>query len=141
MTDNDEPDSAAPLASAEHAAPDISASGPVQPADDSFVALFTRLVDDVEDFVRAEVQLYRVELFSRLREGRTAIILIAVAFFLGQAALVALLVGLVATLRGPLGPAGATAVVVLGALAIAAVLGWVAMQRLRDATKIKDRQR
>jgi len=41
--------------------------------------------------VRAELQLYRAQLFARLREGRTAIIMIATAFFLAQAALVAFL--------------------------------------------------
>jgi hypothetical protein len=108
--------------------------------DESFVALFTRLVDDAEHFVRSEIQLYRAQVFARLREGRTAIILIAFAFFLGQAALVALLVGLVATLRRALGPAGATAAVVLGALALAALLASIGVGLLRKATEIKDRR-
>ncbi len=109
-------------------------------AEDSFVALFSRLIDDAERFVRAELQLYRAQLFARLKEGRTAIIMIAVAFFLGQSAMVALLVGLVATLREPMGPAAATAVVVLGALGIAGLLGWLAVGRLRKATEVKDRR-
>lgn len=109
------------------------------PAEDSFVALFSRLIDDAERFVRAELQLYRAQLFARLKEGRTAIIMIALAFFLGQSAMVAFLVGMVATLRGPLGPAGATAVVVLGALAVAGLLAWLAVGRLRRATEVKDR--
>ena len=109
-------------------------------AEDSFVTLFTRLVDDAEDFVRAEVQLYRAEAFARLREGRTAIILLAVAFFLAQSAVVALLVGLLATLRRPLGPAGATAVVVAGALAIAGALVRGGIGLLKKATKVKDRR-
>jgi CHASE2 domain-containing sensor protein len=110
------------------------------PAEDSFVALFSRLIDHAEQFVRAELQLYRAQLFARLREGRTAIIMIATAFFLAQAALVAFLVGLVATLRAPLGPAGATAVVVLGALAIAALLAWLAIGKLREATQVRDHE-
>jgi hypothetical protein len=112
-----------------------------QPTADSFVTLFSRLVDDAEDFVHAELQLYRARLFARLKQGRTAIIMIAVAFFLAQSAMIAFLVGLVATLRGPLGPAGATGVVVLGALTIAALLGWLAIGRLRKATDIGERRR
>lgn len=108
--------------------------------EDGFVALFSRLVDDAEQFVRTELQLYRAQLFARLKEGRTAIVMIAFAFFLAQSALVALLVGLVATLRQPLGAAGATAVVVSGALIIAALLAWFAVGKLRKATEVKDRE-
>lgn len=108
--------------------------------EDSFVTLFTRLVDDAEGFVRAEVQLYRAELFARLKKGRAAIIMLVIALVLAQSALVALLVGLVATLRRPLGPAGATAVVVVTALAIAGLLVRYALGRLRKATEVKDRR-
>ncbi len=109
--------------------------------EESFVALFERLVDDSEQFVLAELQLYRARLFERLKEGLIAIAMIAIAFFLAQSALVALLVGLVATLREPLGPAGATATVVLVALAIAGLLLWLGLQLLRKATEVrKNRQ-
>jgi len=105
---------------------------------DSIVDLLSRLVDDAERFVRAEMQLYRAQLFARLRQGRTAIILLAVAFFLAQSAVVAFLVGLVATLRASLGPAGATATVVIGALVIAAILARIALWQLGKATDVED---
>lgn len=108
--------------------------------ENGFVALFTRLIDDGEEFVRAEMQLYRAQLLARLKEGRSAVIMVIVAFFLAQSALVALLVGLVATLRRPLGPAGATAVVVLGALLVAGALAWLGIDKLRRATEIKEHQ-
>ena len=42
------------------------------PEDDSIGALFARLIDDGERFVRAEVRLYRAQLFSRLHDARAA---------------------------------------------------------------------
>lgn len=111
-----------------------------EPAEDSFVALFARLVDDAERFVRAEFQLYRAQLFARVKQARVSVIMLVIAFSLGQAAVIALLVGLVATLRRPLGPAWATAVVVFGALALAGVLARLAIGQLRAVTDLKDRQ-
>lgn len=106
--------------------------------DDSFVTLFTRLVDNAEGFVRAELRLYRANLFNRLAEARSGIFLALAALLLAQSAVIALLVGLVVILRRPLGATGATLTVVGGAIAIAALLGWLALGRIRKATEIKD---
>lgn len=114
---------------------------PDPPTEDSFVELFSRLVDDAERLVRAELRLYRAQLFARAKEARSAIILLAAAFFIAQSAMVAFLVGLLATLRGPLGPIGATLVVVVGAIAIASLMAWVAIGKIRRATEVRDRDR
>ena len=86
-------------------------------------SLVTRLIDDGEEFVRAELKLYRARLFSRLDEARNAIILAVIALSLVQAVMVAALVGVLIVLRRPLGPGGATAVVVVAGLALAGLLG------------------
>lgn len=107
--------------------------------DESIPALVSRLIDDGEGFVRAEIKLYRARLFSRLDEARNAIVLVVIALSLVQAVMVAALVGLLIVLRQPLGPGGATAVVVVAGLALAGLLGWLAIGQLRKATEIKDK--
>jgi hypothetical protein len=114
---------------------------PAEPAaiDDSIIALFTRLVDDAERFVRAELRLYRANLFSRLRETRSAIIMLLTGFLLAQSAIIALLVGLVIILRPMLGAIGATALVVGASITIAAMLAWFGIDKIGRATDIKDK--
>lgn len=109
---------------------------PSTDAEESIVALFSRLVDDAETFVRAEIRLYRANLFERLTEARTAIIMILTAFLLAQSAIIALLVGLVVILRPILGAVGATAVVVVGAIAVAGLLAWLAIDKFRRVTEV-----
>lgn len=113
---------------------------PAEPEDDSIAALFARLIDHVERFVRAELKLYRARALDRLADARTAIISLLLAFLLAQSAIIALLVGLIVILRRPLGAVGATAAVVGGALVIAVVLVQLATTRLRKATAIEDKQ-
>lgn len=128
--------------------PPVSSPGsvPIDPgtpaedvADDSIVALFTRLVDDAERFVRAELRLYRASLFSRLADARVAIVMLLTSFLIAQSAIIALLVGLVIILRPSLGAAGATAAVVGGGVATAALLAWLAIDKIRNLTNIRDK--
>ena len=107
------------------------------PGQESIPALVSRLIDDGEQFVRAELKLYRARLFSRLDEARNAIILIVVALSLVQATIVAALVGLLIILRPVLGPGGATAAVIVAGLGVAALLAFVAWRFLLKATEIK----
>jgi uncharacterized membrane protein len=111
------------------------------PQQESIPALVTRLIDDGEEFVRAELKLYRARLFSRLDEARNAIILAVVALSLVQAVMVAALVGLLIVLRPVIGPGGATAVVVVTGLAFAGLLAWLGWRQLLKATEIKDKDR
>lgn len=110
-------------------------------AEESIVALFARLIDDAERFVRAELKLYRATLFARLLEARSAIIMLLASLFLALAAIIALLVGLIFILRQPLGAIGATVAVFGGSMAIAGLLAWVAIIKIRQATDIKDKPR
>lgn len=105
---------------------------------DSISELVSRLIDDAEGFVRAEIRLYRAQLFARIDRAKVGIALMIGAVSLVQAAIVALLVGLVGTLRAPLGVFGATAAVVVGAIVIAGILAKVAFGKLQAATKLED---
>jgi hypothetical protein len=100
--------------------------------------LFSRLIDDAERFVRAEINLYRAEAFARINEAKLALLLGATAFLLAQAALIALLVGLLLIARRTMGPALATLTVVGGALIIAGVMVAVAVAKIKQITRIKD---
>ena len=107
--------------------------------DDSIPSLVGRLIDDGEDFVRAELKLYRARALARLDNARNAIILVVIALSLAQAVIVAALVGALILLRPEVGPGWATAIVVVAGLALAGLLGWLAMYQLKKATEIKDK--
>ena len=109
------------------------------PTNESIPALVSRLIDDGEGFVRAELKLYRARLVSRLDEVRNAIILVVIALSLVQSVMVAALVGLLIVLRPLIGPGGATGVVVITGLGIAGLLALLAWRLLLKATEIKDK--
>ena len=104
------------------------------PDQNSIAALVSRLIDDVERFVRAEVRLYRAQLLGRAEAAKFAILMGAASLLIAQATIVAALVGLVLVLRRSIGPGWAT----LGALALATILGRLALAGLRKATEIED---
>ena len=108
-------------------------------SEDSITSLVSRLIDDGEQFVRAELKLYRARLFARLADLRTAILLGIGALVLAQAVLVAALVGLLLTLREVVGQGWAALIVVGCGLAITVAMGWVAWVLVRRATEIKDK--
>ena len=107
--------------------------------EDSIPTLVSRLIDDGEQFVRAELKLYRARLFSRLDEVRNAILLGLGALVLAQAILVAALVGILLTLRPYVGTALATLIMVVVGLATTALMGWLAYRLVKRATEIKDK--
>jgi hypothetical protein len=111
---------------------------PLPDDDNSIAHLFSRLIDDAERFVRAEIRLYRAELLSRVGEARTAIILGVVALFLAQSAIIALVLGLLLILKDPLGEVWATILVVIVSLAIAGLLVRIAVAKVRRITEVKD---
>lgn len=111
-----------------------------QPPDENSIGtLISRLIDDAERFVRAEIRLYRTHLFQRLGEVRIAIVLGAVALLLAQSAIIGMVVGLVLILRRPLGVVWATVTVGAGMLIIAALLLRIAVTKIRKLTEIKDK--
>jgi len=106
---------------------------------DSIGHLFSRLIDDAERFVRAEVNLYRAQIVARLNEVKVAILLGVTAFLLAQSALIAMLVGLVLVVRMQVHSAAwATAIVVGGALIVAGMMVAVAVAKIKKITRIKD---
>ncbi len=109
------------------------------PEQESISALVSRLVDDGEVFVRAELKLYRARLFARLDDARNAVILAVIALSLAQAVIVAALVGLLIVLRPLLGAGGATATVVVAGLCVAALLAYLAWRLVLKATEIRDK--
>ncbi|MFM9828135.1 MAG: phage holin family protein [Sphingomonas sp.] len=116
-------------------APNPDAGAP-SAADDSIIALFSRVIDDGERFVLAEIRLYRARLLNRLSTARWAIVIALGALFLAQSTVVALLVGLILALQHPLGIMGATIAVTGGALVIAGTLLLIAIVQFRRATAV-----
>ncbi|MES2095739.1 MAG: phage holin family protein [Pseudomonadota bacterium] len=109
------------------------------PPEESLPSLVGRLVDDGEQFIRAELKLYRARLFARLNEVRSAIILGVGAIALTQAVLVAALVGLLLALLPLVGTPLAVLIVIVLGLAVAGVMGWLAWRLIVRATEIKDK--
>ncbi|MDO7841188.1 phage holin family protein [Sphingomonas immobilis] len=109
--------------------------------DGGFVKLFLRLIDDVERFIRAELRLWRAQVYERLRQARTAIILIVAGFLIAQSAFIAFLVGLLIILRqeAQLSPALATLIVVGTALLIAGGMIQVAILKIKKLTEIREK--
>ena len=105
----------------------------------SIAALFSRLIDDAERFVRAEIRLYRAQFLSRVGEARTAIVLGVVALLLAQSAMIATVLGLLLILRRPLGEVGATILVVLLSLGTAGLLVRFAIAKVRKLTEFPDK--
>lgn len=106
---------------------------PPEPADDSIGAALLQAADDAKAYARAQIDLVRETAAARLRVARTGLILGAAAAALSFAALTTLVVGAAMALATLVGPLAATLIVVLVVLAIAALLGWLAFQRISDA--------
>lgn len=104
------------------------------PEDSSIGKLLSQLVDDGENFVRAEIRLYRAQAIARLAEARAAVAMIAVAAVILLASAIALLVGLIFILAPYIGRVGAVAVVIGLALILAWLLVRMALAKLRKAT-------
>ena len=113
---------------------DGRASADGRPGAPTIGTLLSRLVDDSEEFVRAEVRLYRAQAILRLIEARMAIMMIVIAAVILLATAIALLVGLIIILAPMVGRAAAVAIVVVGSLAIAWLLVQIALGKLRRAT-------
>lgn len=105
---------------------------------DSIVGLVTRLIDDVERFVRADISLYRAQMLERVNEARGAIVMLVVAFILAQATIFTLLVALVLILRRWMGIYWASGVVVVAALAVTLILAGTAISRIKAATRVSE---
>jgi hypothetical protein len=96
--------------------------------------LVSRLVDDARAVVSSEVELQKARIGERVTAYRSAAIFFGAAGVLALAALIALLVGLILSLATLIGPGFATAAVVIGVFAVAAVLGLIGKSRLAPPT-------
>ncbi len=106
-----------------------------EPDLESLAAMIQRLAAQGNSYARAEWRAYRAGIADRVAAARTAIILFVAAAILAFATLIALLVGLIMALAVLIGPAGATAVVVLAMLAGAGVMGWIGVGFIKHATR------
>lgn len=102
------------------------------PDDESIGELIGRLVEDAKAFGRAEVAYYRTIASERLTGARTGLILVLAAVLLVVAAAIALILGLLLILQACVGPIWATVIVVLGTIAVAALLGWIGYGKIRS---------
>lgn len=107
------------------------------PKDDGIGGLIVRLVEDGKAYVGAEIGLYRALMAERARDAGFAAGFALAAVLIAQAAMFALLVGLMLVLAPMIGRGWATVVVVFAALALAGLLGWLAYLRLAEAIRAR----
>jgi len=100
--------------------------------------LLSRLVDDAEDFVRAEIKLYRVEAIHKINLYRSLLALAAVGGLLAFGSVTLLLMALVFALSPLIGAAWAALLVALVAMLLAGLLIGLVTARIRK--DLGDRQ-
>ncbi|MDQ2879224.1 MAG: phage holin family protein [Pseudomonadota bacterium] len=106
--------------------------------DNSIGHLFSRLIDDAERFVRAELGLYRAQALARIGAAKVAVVLMLLAFLIAQSSIIAMLVGLVLVVRQHIHSAAwATVIVVGSAMVITGVMVVIAVAKLKRITRIK----
>lgn len=103
--------------------------------EESIGELLARLRAEGEGFARAELRLVRARVADRVARLRTGVVLLLAAVVVALAVVIALPVGLIATLAPLIGPGLATLAVVGGGLLIAALLGGVGVSALKKALK------
>jgi type III secretory pathway component EscS len=92
--------------------------------------LIGQLIEDARSLAQAEVDLFKSKAFALLRRSRIAIVLLLIAACLAFASVVALMLGLVLALAPLVGAALAGVILLAGGLAMAALLGWLAIRLL-----------
>ncbi|TGX56106.1 phage holin family protein [Sphingomonas gei] len=102
-----------------------------EPETESIGALIGRLVEDGKGYAHAEIGYYRTLALSKLGEAKSGIVLGLVALVIALCTVTALLVGLIFSLATLVGPGWATLIVILAALALSALLGWMAYKRFQ----------
>jgi len=99
--------------------------------EESIGVLIGRLVEDGKSYAQAEIGYYRTLAASKLAEARLGLIFGVAALVIALCSVTALLVGLILSLAGFVGPGWATLIVILVALALASLLGWLAYRRIQ----------
>lgn len=106
--------------------------GHIEADDDSIGDLLERLVDDAEDFVKAEVRLYRAEATHRIAEYRRYLAIAIFGAMFAAAAFFLLLLAGVFALAPYMGLPLAAVAVALGAIVVAAVLLMTVSAKLKN---------
>lgn len=101
-----------------------------QPPSESIGELLGQLAEDAKEAAGAEVALFRAKMLDRIGEVKLVAIYGVVALLLVNAAVIALIVGLLFIAQHYLGPIWATIIVVLGTLAVAGLFGWLAARHV-----------
>lgn len=99
-------------------------------AEESIGELIGRLVEDGKGVARAEIDYYRTLVATKVGEARAGLILGIAALVIALCSVTALLVGLILSLTPLIGPALATLIVIVVALALAGLLGWLAYRHV-----------
>lgn len=92
--------------------------------------LIGQLIEDARALARAEIDLVKSKGLALLRRSRIAIVLLLIAACLAFASVVAVMLGLVLALAPLVGAALAGVILMIGGLAMAAFLGWLAIRLL-----------
>jgi len=92
--------------------------------------LIAQLIEDGRALARAEIDLLKSKGLALLRRSRIAVILLLIAACLAFASVVALMLGLVLALAPLVGAALAGVILLVAGLAMAALLGWLAIRLL-----------
>ena len=103
--------------------------------DEGVGALVTRLAADGRAYAQAEIGYWQALAADRLADAKNLAVLGVGALLLVNAAVIALIVGLLLSLQTLVGPGLATLIVVLLTLAVAGLLGWLALKRLGRVTR------
>lgn len=91
----------------------------------SLHGLIAQLFQDALAVGRAELDLVKSKVMDKVRHSRTAIILFLAAAVIALAGLISLMTGFVLALVPLVGAAGAGAIVFVGALLVAGILGYL----------------
>ena len=91
----------------------------------------SQLVDEGKAYAKAEVELAKASALAKVAEFKAPAILLFAALLFAQAAVTVLAVSIALVLAPLIGPLGGGLVAVLVTGGFAALLGWLAMQRLK----------
>jgi hypothetical protein len=101
----------------------------------SLGALFARLMQEGEAFIRAEVLLYRAQATRKAFSAGLIVALVGGAIMLVQALIVAVLIGIILTIAPLVGMGWAVLIVTAGTLVLIAVCGFVARAKISALLK------
>lgn len=103
--------------------------------DEGVGTLIARAVADGRAYANAEIGYWRALAADRVADVRSLAIFGVAALLVVNAAVIALILGLLLVLTPLVGPGLATLIVVLAFLALAGLLGWLALKHLRRVTR------